>query len=271
MGLKNMGKTSKFDKLDEWLKAEYDRETKDIEDSLSNDGSFDPDRIDSDELLQRIKSGIKARDEQEVESGVQRKKRRIKVQKVGKCAALFFVALTGVFLASMTSEANRSYFIHKMQYFVGDEITLAADNEADSNNIINKKREEKIETEIKSQLDVLVPYFDYKLQLASDDAYSIPYGNAIAILEYQYNNNIMNLQIFNKNRADISGREFEGKIIKELNLEEKALTIVILEMKSSEDKGAALAAQWEYQGGFYQLSGKADEKEFIKILESIIY
>lgn len=266
-----MGKISKFDKLDEWIKAEYDRETKDIEDSLSNDGSFDPNRIDSDELLQRIKSGIKARDEQGVENGVQRKKRRITVQKVGKCAALFFVALTGIFLASMTSEANRSYFIHKMQYFVGDEITLAADNEADSNNIINKKREEKIETEIKSQLDVLVPYFDYKLQLASDDAYSIPYGNAIAILEYQYNNNIMNLQIFNKNRVDISGREFEGKIIKELNLEEKALTIVILEMKSSEDKGAALAAQWEYQGGFYQLSGKADEKEFIKILESIIY
>ena len=41
MGLKNMGKTSKFDKLDEWIKAEYDRETKDIEDSLSNDGSFE--------------------------------------------------------------------------------------------------------------------------------------------------------------------------------------------------------------------------------------
>lgn len=266
-----MGKISKFDKLDEWLKAEYDRETKDIEDSLSNDGSFDPDRIDSDELLQRIKSGIKARDEQGVENGVQRKKRRITVQKVGKCAALFFVALTGIFLASMTSEANRSYFIHKMQYFVGDEITLAADNEADSNNIENKKREKKIETEIENQLDVLVPNFDYKLQLASDDAYSIAYGNAVAVLEYQCNNIIINLRIFNKNRVDTSGREFEGKIIKELEFDEKALTIVILEMKSPEDKEATLAAQWEYQGGFYQLSGKTDEREFIKILESIIY
>ena len=261
-----MGKISKFDKLDEWLKAEYDRETKDIEDSLSNDGSFDPDRIDSDELLQRIKSGIKARDEQGVENGVQRKKRRITVQKVGKCAALFCVALTSVFLASMTSEANRSYFWCKMQYLVGD-----SGNEADSNTTENKKREEKIESEIKNQLDILVPYFDYKLQLASDDAYSVQYGNAAVILEYQYNNSIMNLRIFNKNRTDISAREFKGKIIKELNLEEKALTIAILEMKSSEDKEAALAAQWEYQGGFYQLSGKADEKEFIKILESIIY
>ena len=266
-----MGKNSKFDKLNEWIKAEYDRETEEIEESLSNDGSFDPNRIDSEELFQRIQSRIREREVHETENGIQGKKRRITVQKAGKWAALFFVALTGVFFASMTSEANRSYFIYKMQYLVGNEITLYEGNEEGSNNIENKKREEKIETEIKNQLDVLVPYFDYKLQLASDDAYSIPYGNTVAILENQYNKNIMSLRIFNKNRVDISGREFEGKIIKELNLEEKALTIVILEMKSSEDKEAALAAQWEYQGGFYQLSGKADEKEFIKILESIIY
>ena len=42
-----MGKNSKFDKLNEWIKAEYDRETEEIEESLSNDGSFDPNRIDS--------------------------------------------------------------------------------------------------------------------------------------------------------------------------------------------------------------------------------
>ena len=51
-----MGKNLKFDKLNEWIKAEYDRETKKIEDSLSNDGSFDPDKIDSEELFQRIQS-----------------------------------------------------------------------------------------------------------------------------------------------------------------------------------------------------------------------
>ena len=49
-----MRKNFKFDKLDEWIKAEYDRETKEIEDSLSDDGSFDPNKIDSQELYQRI-------------------------------------------------------------------------------------------------------------------------------------------------------------------------------------------------------------------------
>ena len=211
-----MGKNLKFDKLNEWIKAEYDRETKKIEDSLSNDGSFDPDKIDSEELFQRIQSRTGEKEEQEIKSGVQGKRKVITRQKVGKCAAFFCTTVIGVFLASMTSEANRSYFMYQMQYLVGNEITLYEGNEEGSNNIENKKREEKIETEIKNQLDVLVPYFDYKLQLASDDAYSIPYGNTVAILEYQYNKNIMSLRIFNKNRVDISGREFEGKIIKEL-------------------------------------------------------
>ena len=60
--------------------------------------------------------------------------------------------------------------------------------------------------------------------MASDDAYSIAYGNAVAVLEYQCNNIIINLRIFNKNRVDTSGREYEGKIIKELEIDEKALT-----------------------------------------------
>ena len=110
-----MGKKTKFDKLNEWIKKEYDRETQEIEDSLSNDGSFDPNRVNSEELFRRIQAGIKEKEEQKEETETQKKKVGIGRYQVRKWAALFFVAIIGVFLASMTSEANRSYLMYKMQ------------------------------------------------------------------------------------------------------------------------------------------------------------
>ena len=44
-----------------------------------------------------------------------------------------------------------------------------------------------------------------------------------------------------------------------------------MEIKEPEDEMATLAAQWTYKEGYYQLSGKIEESEFIKILKSIAY
>lgn len=263
-----MGKISKFDKLDEWIKAEYDRETKDIEDSLSNDGSFDPNRIDSDELLQRIKSGIKARDEQEAESGVPEKKQRITVQKVGKCAALFFVALTGVFLASMTSEANRSYFWYSVQNWIGNEMVTDAENENDNNFV---EQREQIKVKIGDELDIYVPIFQYKLELDTEDSYNIQNQDTVATIKYKYNDVVVKLRMFNMDRTDISGIDFQGKEIEKLDLLDGVIKIRVLEIRTPEDKASTLAAQWKYKNGYYQLSGKVEKSEFLEIIKSIGY
>ena len=44
-------------------------------------------------------------------------------------------------------------------------------------------------------------------------------------------------------------------------------------MKTRDDKDEedVLTAQWEYQNGNYQLTGKVKKSEFIKILKSISY
>ena len=161
-----MRKNFKFDKLDEWIKAEYDRETKEIEDSLSDDGSFDPNKIDSQELFQRIQSRIREKEEQETKSEVQEKRRGITRQRVGKCAALFCVAVTGVFLASMTSEANRSYFMYQMQYLVGNEVVVDEGNEEDGKDIVEWKKAGEISQDIEDKLGILVPDFQYMLELS---------------------------------------------------------------------------------------------------------
>ena len=265
-----MGKNLKFDNLNEWINGEYDRETKNIEDSLSNDGSFDPDKKDSEELFQCIQSRIREKEEQEIKSEVQGKRKVITRQRVGKCAAFFCTAVTGVFLASMTSEANRSYFMYKMQYLIGDEAEADVGSEG-MEDMLDWRKGEEIRREIEDEMGISVPVFRYLLELCDDGKYSVQYGTSVVTIEYQYNNDIIKLRIFNRNLADISGVDFQGKVIKKLSLMNDTVLMTVLKVKGLEEERATIAAQWKYKDGYYQLSGKIGKDEFLKILESITY
>lgn len=270
-----MGKKTKFDKLNEWIKQEYDRETQEIEDSLSNDGSFDPNRVNSEELFQRIQAGIKEREKQKEEQkegpGAQQKKVGISGYQVRKWAALFFVTIIVIFLASMTSEANRSYLMYKIQYLVGDEIVLDKGNAGDAEDMGKWQGEKYNRQEAEEKLGIPIPDFQYKLELNTEDAYNIQYGEAIATVEYEYDDNIVNLRMINRNKADAHGIDFQGKVLKKINVRKGMISIIVLEVKAEDDEEVTLAAQWEYQEGYYQLSGKIEEDEFINILKNIAY
>lgn len=64
---------------------------------------------------------------------------------------------------------------------------------------------------------------------------------------------------------------FHGKKIEEVEVMGGFFTIPIQEVKNEKDKRASFAAQWEYEEGYYQLSGKAEEEEFITIVKNIRY
>lgn len=270
-----MGKKTKFDKLNEWIKKEYDRETQEIEDSLSKDGSFDPNRVNSEELFRRIQAGIKEREEQKEEQkrepGAQQKKVGISRYQVRKWAALFFVTIIGIFLASMTSEANRSYLMYKIQYLVGDEVVLNEGNDLIQKRAKRRQEEKQEVQKIEEELGIPIPYFRKIIDLNTNSEYNIQYGNAVVVIEYQCGDSLVNLRAFNKNKADISGIDFQGEVIEELSLMKGTVNMSVVEIKGPEDKKSTLAAQWTYKEGYYQLSGKIEESEFIKILKSIAY
>lgn len=265
-----MGKKSKFDRLNEWIKVEYDRETKEIEDSLSDDGSFDPNRVDSEELFRRIQARIKEKEEQEFKVQEKKKAGESRFQ-VRKWAALFCVAIIGVFLASMTSEANRSYLMYKARYLVGDEIVLDEGNAGDADDMEKWQGEKYNRQEAEEKLGIPIPVFQYKLELNTEEAYNIQYGDAVATVEYQYDDSIVNLRMINRNKADAHGIDFQGKILRKVDIKRGMISIIVLEVSGMDDEEVTLAAQWEYQEGYYQLSGKIEENKFINILKSIMY
>lgn len=271
-----MGKKNRFDKLDELLQEEYDREVRTIEENLSNDGSFDPSRIDSEALYLRIQEEIKAREEAKKKSEEEKKEKkwekRERVWHVMRQAAIFIIVLlVGVFGASMASEAYRSRLTDKIQYLTGNEVVHRVGGDEAHDTIEDDEEEIQAYQQIKEKVGISVPYLNYMENIERVFKYNI-INDGTAMMEYQYGDMILNLCMINKDRTDISGTVFHGKKIKEVEIMGGGLiTVPIQEIKEQKDVKASFAAQWEYEEGYYQLSGKMGEKDFIEIVENISY
>lgn len=269
-----MGKKRKVNRLDDWLREEYDRKTQEIEDNLSKDGSFDPDRIDGDALYQRIMEKIQEEEgKQEKIKLEKRGKKKVDIYQVGKWVAVFFVSLTGVFLLSMTSEANRAYLKHTIQYMAGDEVVLEMGNDVEGEKESVEMQEEELlaRQEIEEKLGIPVPAFKYEPDDSIGFQYNIELGNAIAAIEYQYKNAIINLRMINNDKTEGYGLSAHGKVIKKIEILEGLVIVPIRKVKAPEDHEPTYIAQWEYKNGYYQLSGKINQEEFLKIVEYIFY
>lgn len=263
-----MGKRDKFDELDKRLRAEYDRKIQEIEDDLSDDGSFDSDRINSEMLYQRIQEKIREREEEKEKIQREKKKRWYRVERV---AVVSVVTVVGIFLASMTSEANRTYLGDRIRYLMGDEVVVRVRGDEEQKNTENEEKEKVAYREIEEQIGIPVPVFRYKPSAEDTFEYEILHEDAIVMIKYQYNDIFLTLWMINKNRAETIEVAAHGKKISEVDVMEGVLTIPIQEIKDTIDFESTYAAQWEYKEGYYQLSGKVEEKEFIEIVKNICY
>lgn len=263
-----MGKRDKFDELDKRLRAEYDRKIQEIEDDLSDDGSFDSDRINSEMLYQRIQERIREREEEKEKIQREKKKRWYRVERV---AVVSVVTVVGIFLASMTSEANRTYLGDRIRYLMGDEVVVRVRSDEEQKNEESEEKEQVAYRKIEEEIGIPVPIFVYGSNAEDSFEYEIMHGSSMTMIEYQYDDMLLTLWMVNKNRAETSGVVLHGTKIKEVDVMKGSLTIPVQEIKDTTDFKSTYAAQWEYKNGYYQLSGKVVKEEFLKIVESIYY
>lgn len=263
-----MEKKHKHNKLDKLVKAELDRRVRKVEKNLSDDGSFDPDKIDSEVLLQRIKKQIKEKEvqkekiEQEKEMRVYRRERRV---------GIVIAVLVGSFLATMTSEANRTYIGDRIRYLVGNEVIVRVGGSDGNGEIGSEEKELLAYQEIQEKMGIPVPVLNYGPGVRNSFEYNFLHGDSIAAIKYKYGDMTLDLCMINKSRTEKSVMAFHGKIIKEVEVMGGILVIPVQKIKDTTDFESEFAAQWEYKDGYYQLSGKIGEKEFIEVVENISY
>lgn len=274
----------------------YIKKAEEIERALWEDGDFDEDEeelTDEEEacsyaaLIQRLKTeGVYQEDEKETgnadpaeDAGKSKqllpdsrvlpfpRKRRISV---GRVAGVALLCCACVFAASMTSEANRNYFIEKMQYMMGDDTRIISDNDQ-LNDSVNLEEQDAIK-EIETKLKVEVPEFYYRPPKFIFSNYEISELADIARIEYEYQGSIVCFVIDKQNEKVVSRTlSADGKKASFSVTSYNNILVTVEELQEERDVQSSYTATWEKDNVVYWLSGKIEKEEIINILKDMVY
>ena len=185
--------------------------------------------------------------------------------RLGKVAGVAGVCLLCVFAASMTSEANRSYFIRGLKYLSGDDTRVVVGNDED-NEDVNTDEYEAIE-DIENKIGVGVPEFYYRPKKMKFRDYTVAESTGVAYMEYQYKNTMIMFYIDKQNDDTASNMNLvKGDEITIDTIEENGVEVTIKKIQDAEDT-STYTAVWTKDEVSYSLVGKIELEDLKKILK----
>lgn len=273
--------------LKKWLAEEYEKETEEMEKILFPDGVIPDDGETEEEakaayqrLVEKLKAdGVYKEDETDsIKTDDHKENVKIvylpekKSHKATRVAAAVLVCSAGIFAASMTSQANRSYFIDSVRYWAGDDTSISIEN--DEENERAQKDEQMALDNIEKGISAKVPKFMYRPDGFEFKDYYVSTSAGYAVMEYYYGKNIIMIYIGRYDQeAKSSVYILDGKIIDKVNLENENITVNIEKVKddADTDTNENYVACWKNESIFYQITGKMQKEEFIKFIKNIVF
>lgn len=269
--------------LKKWLAEEYEKETEEMEKILFPDGVIPDDGETEEEakaayqrLVERLKAdGVYKEDETDsIKTDDHKENVKIvylpekKSHKAARVAAAVLVCSAGIFAASMTSQANRSYFIDSVRYWVGDDTSISIEN--DEGNEKAQKDEQMAIDNVEKELGVNVPLILERPKGFKFKDYRVNAESGYAFFEYSYNGEILTIYINKYDKeTKSSGASLDGKEIDTIKLPEEEISIQIKKIMVKGDKKASYVAYWSSSTEFYQIESQMEEQKFIKLIKNI--
>lgn len=265
--------------LKKWLAEEYEKETEEMERILFPDGVIPDDGETEEEakaayqrLVEKLKAdGVYKEDETDsIKTDDHKENVKIvylpekKSHKAARVAAAVLVCSAGIFAASMTSQANRSYFIDSVRYWVGDDTSISIENDE------AQKDEQMAIDNVEKELGVNVPLILERPKGFKFKDYRVNAESGYAFFEYSYNGEILTIYINKYDKeTKSSGASLDGKEIDTIKLPEEEISIQIKKIMAKGDKKASYVAYWSSSTEFYQIESQMEEQKFIKLIKNI--
>lgn len=269
--------------LKKWLAEEYEKETEEMERILFPDGVIPDDGETEEEakaayqrLVEKLKAdGVYKEDETDsIKTDDHKENVKIvylpekKSHKAARVAAAVLVCSAGIFAASMISQANRSYFIDSVRYWVGDDTSISIEN--DEGNEKAQKDEQMAIDNVEKELGVNVPLILERPKGFKFKDYRVNAESGYAFFEYSYNGEILTIYINKYDKeTKSSGASLDGKEIDTIKLPEEEISIQIKKIMAKGDKKASYVAYWSSSTEFYQIESQMEEQKFIKLIKNI--
>lgn len=273
---KDKMKNQVSDKKTELFDEEYIRKAEELEEALWADGDCEEETYTEEEinhsyekLVNMLKEdGIYREDEPSEEKVIPMTRRKHGIIRCGKVAGVAILCCACIFAASMTSEANRNYFVNNIRVWSGNNTKTVVDNSED-NEIVNTDEYEAIE-DIENQLGIEMPEFYYRPNGFEFLGYEANTLADIARIEYQYKEEIITFFVDKENESSASkNNSTHGTKTDTLNISGEQIEVSIQKTQGKEEKTPSYNAQWEYDNVLYHFLGKISEEELIKIIKQM--
>ena len=281
------------EELKKWLAEEYNKEIDEMEKIMFPDGNI-PDDGETEEdaraayarLVERLKADGIYEEENDSENADDHKENNEKTEeaekvkivylpakpkkrnRIARVAAAVLVCAAGVFAASMTSQANRSYFIDTVKLWTGNDTNIIIEN--DGNNEKSSMDEDEAIVEIEQKLGVTVPKFMYRPTGFEFKNYNVSAVIGYAWLEYSYMDTIVSIYINDYTDSSKSSDQLlDGEIVGTIKGNGGETKIKIIRVKDENDEKESYVAYWNQNEIFYQISGKMEKEEFMKLIRNV--
>lgn len=197
------------------------------------------------------------------------KKRRRSYYRLVKAAGFVLVSAMCVFAASMTSEANREYFVKRVRIIAGDDTRVVMSN--DEGNDYSNADEYAAIDDIEKKLGIDVPEFFYRPDTFEYYNYEVnPYAE-FARIEYKYKDSIIELGIDKVNESTTSKLDsVHGEESTTVNIDREDIDVNIRKVQDTQDELPSYLAQWERENAIYYIFGKINLDELSKIIKFIM-
>ena len=276
--------------FEEWVSQRVLDETAEMINGLENDPDLD-DFEPSEELFQKIvgiakERGLLAEDDETTEeirglktTYFESKTKAVKNSKKNpprrhiavKWVAMIAVTFLGIFGVSMSSQANRTFVMQKVDDVLGkDEVNTKVNN---TGNVVKSEEEENQDIEsIEDALDIQLPVLLYLPDKMNYLGYEIDEEAQTAYIEYEYNAEILHLIVFaNYKEASGISKNDKGTKIDTVESDMLPLKAELFKVEEKGDIEPTYLLQWEYQNNFFEFIGKIQENEMREIFKNLFY
>lgn len=177
------------------------------------------------------------------------------------------VVALGVFVLSMSSEANREKILYTWNSLVtnGLRINISTKDESDKDEL----EEEHVYDLIAKELNIKPLKIMYMPQGMVYNDYLINKTDGIATMYYTYKNTIMSVNMYKKSEEAKYSQKFDGKIIDSIEIYSGLIQTKIWQLDDSGKK--SYISEFEYNNAYYTVCASMSENEFKKIITEIIF
>lgn len=236
-----------------------------IIEQLRNEGKWEEETAE--ELTPDIRLLLSKEDREALEIGRKIQKQG-KKRNVRKWISMAVVAMLCIFLATMSSEANRQYAAGVINRITGSDWGFYVEN-ADKSTIKYSEDERKACKEIESQLGIPVPRMQYRPYGMEFESFEINKELKSGALFYKNNDILMTVYLYARMKDTTMQQTMEAQLVDEVQVEALEFTAKIYELEDIE--GNFYAGEIEYNNFSYLIIGRIEKEELKKVLQSIIF